>query len=91
MNNKSNISIGKIAWLTVLSHANSISLLIYTLLYTAFNKSNSVTKVNCGRMSICQLYYYRSISVLFHSSRAITDFAYNFNVTGEIPCRISYG
>ena len=38
--------------LTVLSHANSISLLIYTLLYTALNKNNGVTRVNCGRMSI---------------------------------------
>ena len=38
--------------LTLLSHANSISLLIYTLLYTALNKNNGVTKVNCGRMSI---------------------------------------
>ena len=38
--------------LTVLSHANSISLLIYTLLYTALKKNNGVTKVNCGRMRI---------------------------------------
>ena len=75
----------------MLSHANNISLLIYILLYTALNKKNGVTKVNCGRMSIRELYYYRSLSVLFHSSRAITDLAYNFNVKGEIPCRISYG
>ena len=41
-----------IARVAVLSHANSISLLIYTLLYTALNKNNGVTKVNSGRMSI---------------------------------------
>ena len=81
----------QIARLTVLSHANSISLLIYTLLYTAFNKNSGVTKVNFGGHEHSLTVLLQITKLLFHSSRAITDFAYNFNVTGVIHCRISYG